>query len=611
MPAGSIAVRTATIIPESERTAVFGRGTLRAAADHRTVRRTGLHVQPPHIQRCPRRPFPQGDTANQVPILYPAADPTIRPPSPRLTASAATSICATARCRSARASTRTTSRRGAPSSARTASRRLGLRRRAQLQPQRPERPLVSGYVSAQRIVSDGDRSHQPIRRFRGRGRCAPRQHPAGGEIHSAKGTTLDLLVKGSRQIDCGCPAGRCDRASGAEAGASSLKATSRRSSPRATCWSIPVAVQSAGGSRDRAGAVRRSERAVRRGLRSPACRAFRPLQRLRQHREPQGWRCAGSRCAACCCATSWGTGFQGAAALRPVHAAGADLPAHRQGPTALPRDRQLPATARGFPRSLAATRTFSPRPRSSSMPAWSGSRRAACRSTLDYWRISKSNLIGHARPADDLRQPGHYGPTNVIRGPVDPQYPDLPGPIDDVVLTNQNLGNLVTVGHRLRLRLARPGDERRALQLRAQRHLHRRVEDADGRAGLRVGGRPQSADGVGRFPAGGTMRRSTGATAPGARRWRRTIQSGYEDVNAPPSACRIRLRRARLRATPSGICRPAMPASKHHDRARREEPVRPRPAVHEPAVLLQVGYDPGYADPRGRAFYARLTYAFD
>jgi iron complex outermembrane receptor protein len=35
------------------------------------------------------------------------------------------------------------------------------------------------------------------------------------------------------------------------------------------------------------------------------------------------------------------------------------------------------------------------------------------------------------------------------------------------------------------------------------------------------------------------------------------------------------------------------------------------PPFTNQTIFSQVGFDPRYADPRGRAFYARLTYAFN
>jgi iron complex outermembrane receptor protein len=40
-----------------------------------------------------------------------------------------------------------------------------------------------------------------------------------------------------------------------------------------------------------------------------------------------------------------------------------------------------------------------------------------------------------------------WGSSNVIRRPADPAYPNLPGPIDSVILWDENLGNLRTSGY--------------------------------------------------------------------------------------------------------------------------------------------------------------------
>src|SRR5207249_2609070 len=41
---------------------------------------------------------------------------------------------------------------------------------------------------------------------------------------------------------------------------------------------------------------------------------------------------------------------------------------------------------------------------------------------------------------------GTFAGTNIIRGPVDPNYPDLPGPIEVVLLRTENFGDLRTSG---------------------------------------------------------------------------------------------------------------------------------------------------------------------
>ncbi|MGE5088792.1 MAG: TonB-dependent receptor domain-containing protein, partial [Candidatus Levyibacteriota bacterium] len=66
--------------------------------------------------------------------------------------------------------------------------------------------------------------------------------------------------------------------------------------------------------------------------------------------------------------------------------------------------------------------------------------------SLDYWKIDKSNVIQTLGEEQLFADFGRWAGTNVVRGPVDPAYPGLPGPIVSVFLGNVNLGDLRTSG---------------------------------------------------------------------------------------------------------------------------------------------------------------------
>jgi iron complex outermembrane receptor protein len=67
--------------------------------------------------------------------------------------------------------------------------------------------------------------------------------------------------------------------------------------------------------------------------------------------------------------------------------------------------------------------------------------------SIDYWKINKSNVIQTLSEQQLFDEFAHWAPTNVVRGPVDPAYPGLPGPIVSVFLGNENLGDLRTSGY--------------------------------------------------------------------------------------------------------------------------------------------------------------------
>jgi iron complex outermembrane receptor protein len=66
--------------------------------------------------------------------------------------------------------------------------------------------------------------------------------------------------------------------------------------------------------------------------------------------------------------------------------------------------------------------------------------------TIDYWKINKSNVIQPLSEEQLFGNFARWAGTKVVRGPVDPAYPGLPGPIVSVFLGNVNLGDLRTSG---------------------------------------------------------------------------------------------------------------------------------------------------------------------
>ena len=61
--------------------------------------------------------------------------------------------------------------------------------------------------------------------------------------------------------------------------------------------------------------------------------------------------------------------------------------------------------------------------------------------SLDWWRIDIHDIIGNLDFFTITNDLLRYDGRNVVRGPVAPAYPDLPGPILDVLTINQNLGD--------------------------------------------------------------------------------------------------------------------------------------------------------------------------
>jgi iron complex outermembrane receptor protein len=61
--------------------------------------------------------------------------------------------------------------------------------------------------------------------------------------------------------------------------------------------------------------------------------------------------------------------------------------------------------------------------------------------SVDLWSIRVGDIIGALNADDVVNDLGRYDASNVVRGAADPTHPGLPGPIVDVVVVNQNLGD--------------------------------------------------------------------------------------------------------------------------------------------------------------------------
>lgn len=65
----------------------------------------------------------------------------------------------------------------------------------------------------------------------------------------------------------------------------------------------------------------------------------------------------------------------------------------------------------------------------------------AWQASLDFWSVRVRDIIGALRIEDVVADLVRYDGRNVVRGPVDPATPGLPGPIVQVLTLNQNLGD--------------------------------------------------------------------------------------------------------------------------------------------------------------------------
>jgi iron complex outermembrane receptor protein len=222
--------------------------------------------------------------------------------------------------------------------------------------------------------------------------------------------------------------------------------------------------------------------------------------------------------------------------------------------------------------------------------------------TVDYWKINKNNYISQLS-ADAIFSDNfaYYEPTNIVRGPVDPAYPGLPGPIQTVLLLNQNLGHLRTSGFDVDVNWRGPVTSvgRLSFGLNGTYISVWEIQQED----------LKYVSGVGRVAVAGPVPRWRHYASlnwdygPWGATLAQTYQSGFEDANFNPllpprnvssyDIWDIQGRYAGFRNTTIVVG-----IKNLMDRA---------PPFTNAAPA---GWDPTYADPRGRVFYAQLTYAF-
>ena len=229
--------------------------------------------------------------------------------------------------------------------------------------------------------------------------------------------------------------------------------------------------------------------------------------------------------------------------------------------------------------------------------------------TLDYWRIDKRNVFGALGADVVLGDLSRWGATNLVRGPADTNFPNLPGPIETIVLLNQNLGNLRTSGYDVDWRWRLPETRVGRLTLGLNGTYIQTLE-------LQANGTDyQSFAGNNDFAAVPRWRHyaSLGwSRGPWTATLAQTFQNGY-------SECDERTR------DDEGICRGTRRVGSYtlwdlqagyagFRNTRIVVGIRNLFDRSPPFAQYSSGFSSGddaqYADPRGRTFYAKLAFTF-
>lgn len=222
---------------------------------------------------------------------------------------------------------------------------------------------------------------------------------------------------------------------------------------------------------------------------------------------------------------------------------------------------------------------------------------------IEWWRLEKHNTIGNFIPAFIVENYGALGPTNVVRGPVDPAYPDLPGPIQSFNGWNENMIDLTTSGIDVALKAVTTSPALGRLQFSLDgTYIHSYVVGVSRIAPFDVAGTYGLAP-VPRWRHYAQLnwqRGAWGATLA------QTFQSSYTEA-LPSDATLTRTVGTYSVWDVQGVYTGFRNAS---IAVGVRNLLDADPPLTFQTRSWQVGYDPGYADPRGRVYYLRLTYAF-
>ena len=224
---------------------------------------------------------------------------------------------------------------------------------------------------------------------------------------------------------------------------------------------------------------------------------------------------------------------------------------------------------------------------------------------IEWWRLEKQNSVGNFIPQYIVGNYDALGATNVVRGPVDPAYPDLPGPIQSLLGWNENMIDLTTDGIDVALKAVTTSPALGRLQFSLDgTYIHSYVVGVSRITPFEIAG-TYGLEPVPRWRHYAQLnwqRGAWGATLA------QTFQSSYTDevpLDTAPAPTRTVGTYSvwDVQGVYAGFRNMSIAAGIRNL-------LDTDPPLTFQTRSWQIGYDPGYANPRGRTFYLRLTYAF-
>ncbi|HVK56720.1 MAG TPA: TonB-dependent receptor, partial [Burkholderiales bacterium] len=225
---------------------------------------------------------------------------------------------------------------------------------------------------------------------------------------------------------------------------------------------------------------------------------------------------------------------------------------------------------------------------------------------LDYFDIRLEDQIQVVNESTIFGNYSQYGSTNVVRGPVDPRYPALPGPILYVLTPYDNLGESHLAGFDIDLKANAQfagGDKLTAFLTGTYFHKYE-IRKMDGSYSNIVGRASAPYGAIVRWRHSLSVNWQSGP-------WEITLsqnyQKGYVDQNLDPRGTQRKV--AGYETWDAQVSHKGL-----HEGLTLTFGIRNllnrRPPFSNQQSTYQVGYDPSYADPRGRLTYALAKYQY-
>jgi iron complex outermembrane recepter protein len=600
------------LIAQSERMGAIGRATFRLDADHQWFAEANYAQNRFLFRNSPTAVF-QGALSSTQPVLYPAAGPYY--PSAFAAANGISGdLNVRFRTLPLGPQTNATDTRASRVAAGAEGHVGGWAYGTGLvwSENRQTDSFVSGYVSQQRLIPAlASGIINPFGASAAEGDALLASTQIVGTAHRGKGVTLALDAKASKEIHI-LPTGPLAIALGAEARREKLQNLYMPAWTSGDVLGVGGDQQSVSGSRSAAAMFAEAVVPIARGLEAQIAVRHDHYSDFGGTTNPKvalRWQPARPLLLR----TSWGTGFRAPTLydLFTPLSRSAVFGASLHDPIRCPITR-LPIDCDGvFASASGGNEALKPETSGQFGAGLIWQPIADISLTVDYWRINKRGVIGSLNPAVVFGQFTRYAPTNIIRGTADPAFPDLPGPIETVLLTQQNLGGLRTSGIDFDIQWHGPSTPVGNFDMRLEgAYLLTWQQQLDGTTYTSALGRKGFgiAGPVPRWKHYAMFRWQIGP-------WNTTLaqayQRGYDDANMDRFGVPLAIPPRRvgsheiwdLQILYGGLrnITLALGVKNLMDRA---------PPFSNQPFSRQVGFDPVYADPRGRTLHGRVTLAF-